>query len=64
VVTVGIVSTLVAAILLVGSITALNYVKSQCVQLGMLAGFTAVFALSVALLTNARRVELFAATAA
>ncbi|KAF2668811.1 hypothetical protein BT63DRAFT_286018 [Microthyrium microscopicum] len=63
-ITVGVVSTLMAAMLLVGSVAAFFYVKRQGVQLGMLGGFTAAFALSVALLTNARRVELFAATAA
>ena len=61
---VGIISTLLAAALLVGSIAAFYFVKSKGAQLGMLGGFTGVFALSVGLLTNARRVELFAATAA
>jgi hypothetical protein len=61
---VAIISTLVAAILLVGSISTLYFVTSPGKQLGLLAGFTAGFALSVALLTNAQRAEIFAATAA
>jgi hypothetical protein len=54
----------VASALLVGSIVALYFVRSPGKQLGLLGGFTGAFALSVALFTNARRVEIFAATAA
>ncbi|RYP65485.1 hypothetical protein DL769_006308 [Monosporascus sp. CRB-8-3] len=60
----AVISTLVAAVLLVGSITALYFVTNDAAKLGMIATFTAAFALSVGLMTNARRAEIFAATAA
>ncbi len=60
----GIISTLVSAILLLGSITALYFVQVAIARLFMIYIFTTLFALSVALTTNARRAELFAATAA
>jgi hypothetical protein len=61
---VGSISVVVAAALLLGSITALYFVQSAIAKLLMIHVFTAAFALSVALMTNARRAELFAATAA
>jgi hypothetical protein len=42
----------------------LYWVTSDAVKLGMVAAFTAAFALSVGLMTNAKRAEIFAATAA
>jgi len=54
----------VAAVLLVGSIVGLYFVTSDAAKLGMVAVFTAAFAVSVGLMTNARRAEIFAATAA
>jgi hypothetical protein len=54
----------VAALLLVGSITAFYFVQSAMAKLLMVYAFTAAFALSVSLMTTARRVETFAATAA
>jgi hypothetical protein len=60
----GIISTLLSALLLIGSIAALYFVTLPGTQLGLLGGFTGLFALSVAVLTNARRAEVFAATAA
>ncbi|GFG18546.1 hypothetical protein IFM61392_10601, partial [Aspergillus lentulus] len=59
-----IISTLLAAILLIGSITSLYFTTTDAVNLGLVAVFALVFALSVGLLTNARRAEIFAATAA
>lgn len=50
--------------LLVGSIIGLYFVHSNGVRLGMIAAFTILFTLSMALFTNARRAETFAATAA
>lgn len=62
--TVAVINVLVAALLLIGSITGLYFVRSDAAKLGMLAAFTAAFALSLGLMTNARRAEIFAATAA
>jgi len=63
-ITVAVISILVAALLLIGSITGLYFVTNDAAKLGMLAAFTAAFALSVGLMTNARRAEIFVATAA
>jgi len=59
-----ILSTLVAAMLLVGAIVTLYVVKSEKLRLGLIGVYTALFATTLALLTNARRAEVFAATAA
>lgn len=61
---VAVISILVAAILLIGSITSLYLVTNDTAKLGIVAACTAAFALSVGLMTNARRAEIFAATAA
>lgn len=53
-----------AAILLIGAVLALYWVRSPGAQLGILAGFTIFFAGSLAILTNARRQDVFAAVAA
>ena len=55
---------LLAAILLIGAIVNLYYVSSPKAKLGLVAMYTALFALSVALLTTAKRAEVFAAAAA
>ncbi|CAN9145643.1 unnamed protein product [Alternaria alternata] len=57
-------STFLAAVLLIGAIVVLYKVTSSDWRLGLIAAFTSLFAGSVGLLTNARRAELFAATAA
>lgn len=57
-------STFLAALLLIGAIVILYKVRSSDWRLGLIATFTCLFAGSVGLLTNARRAELFAATAA
>jgi uncharacterized membrane protein YqjE len=57
-------SILLSAFLLIGAIIGLYIVQSPKARLGMIAAFTILFALGVGLLTNARRPELFAATAA
>lgn len=57
-------SIFLAAILLIGAIIGLYVVQSSKKRLGMMATFTIVFAIGVGLLTNARKPELFAATAA
>jgi hypothetical protein len=61
---VAILSTVLAALLLVGAIASLYAVKSTSTKLILIAVYNILFAISVGLLTNARRVELFAATAA
>lgn len=62
---VAIVSVLLSAILLIGAIVALYYVPaSDPAKLGILGAFTILFAGSIGLLTNARRAEVFGATAA
>lgn len=60
----AIITILIAAFLLVGPITGLYFVANDAAKLGMLAAFTALFALSIGLMTNAKRAEIFASTAA
>lgn len=54
----------IAATLLIGAIVNLYLVPNPKAKLGFVAMYTVLFALSVALCTNARRAEVFAATAA
>ncbi|KUJ16321.1 uncharacterized protein LY89DRAFT_734427 [Mollisia scopiformis] len=61
---IAILSTILAAVLLFGSIISLYVVKSDKALLGMLSAWTVLFAACVGLLTNARRDQVFAATAA
>ncbi|KAF5565914.1 microsomal epoxide hydrolase [Fusarium napiforme] len=61
---VALVNILLAMVLLVGSISSLYYVKSAPAILGTICGFTILFALSVGLITNAKRAEIFAGSAA
>ncbi|KAI1150520.1 hypothetical protein F4825DRAFT_397815 [Nemania diffusa] len=60
----SIITIVVAAFLLIGSITGFYFVDSDVVKLILIAAFTSIFALSLVLITNARRAEIFAATAA
>ena len=53
-----------AAVLLIGAIIHLYLVVDRAAKLGFIAMYTSLFASSVAFCTNARRVEVFAATAA
>jgi hypothetical protein len=55
---------ILAAVLLVGAIVHLYFVRSPSAKLGLVAMYALLFALSVAFCTNAKRVEVFAATAA
>lgn len=57
-------STILAALILIGAIVVLYKVKSPDTKLGLLGVFTVAFAACVGLLTNARRTEIFGATAA
>jgi hypothetical protein len=61
---VAILSTVLAAVLLFGAIISLYIVQNKHALLGMLSGWTVLFAACVGLLTNARRDQIFAATAA
>lgn len=61
---VTIISVLVSAALLVGAIVALYFVKPMGIRLWMVRLFTLLFAASIVLFTYARRVEVYAATAA
>ena len=54
---------IVATGLLFGAIFTLYYVKGNEKRLGFLTMFTTIFAVCVGLLTNAKRSEIFAATA-
>lgn len=56
--------TVISSLLPVGSIAVLYTVTAMSYRLGITAGFTAVFALALALATKSRRVEIFAATTA
>ncbi|ORY13958.1 hypothetical protein BCR34DRAFT_561312 [Clohesyomyces aquaticus] len=62
--TVAIISTIVAVALLVGAIVVLYFVKRNSARLGLIAAFTVLFGLSLRFLTNARRAEIFGASAA
>lgn len=61
---VGAVNILLAAAFLFGAIYNLYYVQDPNKTLGLITGYTTAFALSVGLLTNARRAEIFGACAA
>lgn len=61
---VAIINILVASFLLIGSIIGLYFATNDALKLALIAVFTALFALSIGLMTNARRVEIFAATSA
>ncbi|EPE26349.1 hypothetical protein GLAREA_02261 [Glarea lozoyensis ATCC 20868] len=60
----GIMATVVASVLPICSVVVLYFIKSNNLRLGLLAVFSAIFSLALALMTNARRIEVFAATAA
>lgn len=62
--TVALLDLLLAAVLLIGAIANLYFVTKQAAKLGLIAMYTILFAASVTLCTNARRAEVFAATAA
>ena len=57
-------STVVSSMLPISSIFVLHYVSSITTRLWITAGFTAIFSLCLALATEARRIENFAATTA
>jgi len=59
-----ILSTILASLLLFGAIISLYIVKNQKALLGMVSGWTVLFAACVGVLTNAKRDQIFGATAA
>jgi hypothetical protein len=61
---VAVIHILLAAVLLFGAIFNLYLVQNNQKRLGLIAGYTVLFALCVGLLTNARRAEVFGACAA
>ncbi|KAG4221306.1 hypothetical protein PC116_g30218 [Phytophthora cactorum] len=61
---IDIITTVVAAVLPLSSIVVLYLVKAESTRLGILIIFSACFALVLTLMTSARRIEVFAATAA
>ncbi|KAF6782351.1 hypothetical protein CSOJ01_16008 [Colletotrichum sojae] len=61
---VAVVSIIIAAALLIGSIVGLYFAKNDITKLGLITLFTTMFALSVGLMTNSRRAEILAGTAA
>ncbi|KAH7485988.1 hypothetical protein FOMA001_g5012 [Fusarium oxysporum f. sp. matthiolae] len=63
-ITVATINIIFAIILLVGPITSLSYVSSRAAVLGMICTFTALFAISLGLMTKAKRAEIFAGSAA
>jgi hypothetical protein len=62
--TVSALDLMLAAILLIGAIVNLYLVSSSDAKLGLIAMYTLLFAMSMVFCTNARRAEVFAATAA
>jgi hypothetical protein len=56
--------TVVSALAPMFSIIALSFVTGMPARLGLVSAFTVVFAASLAVATKARRIEIFAATAA
>ncbi|KUJ08802.1 uncharacterized protein LY89DRAFT_788704 [Mollisia scopiformis] len=55
-------ATVIASLLPICSVVALYIVQSNSIRLGMIAAFSACFSLALAVMTNARRIEVFAAT--
>ena len=58
------INVMLAAILLFGAIFNLYFVANDQKRLSLIAGYTTAFASSIGLLTNARRSEIFSASAA
>jgi hypothetical protein len=63
-VVVDILGTLLSSLFSIASTILLYFISSMSVRLVVVAAFITVFTIALALLTNARRVEIFAATSA
>jgi hypothetical protein len=61
---VAVLCTIISVLLLIGAIVILYFVRPIEQRLGVVGSFTFLFAAAIALLTNARRVEVFGAAAA
>lgn len=61
---VHVLGTVLASLLPISSIVVLYFVSNLLVRLGIVAAFTALFSLALALITQARRIEIFAGTSA
>jgi hypothetical protein len=59
-----IVSVIVSTIFPATAVLVLYWIKSMAIRLGLVLLFSAVFSVSLAVFTNARPIEIFAATAA
>ena len=60
----NVLGSIISSALLVGSIMALYFVDNMLARLGIIAALTQVFSLVLILVTSAKKVEVFAATAA
>lgn len=57
-------STIISSALPIASIIALNFIDRMIIRLVAIALFTMTFSLILTIVTNAQRIEIFAATAA
>lgn len=60
----NLVATVLSSAIPIASIVALNYIHRMIIRLVVIALFTMTFSLILSLVTSARRIEVFAATAA
>ena len=60
----GVLNVVLAAAFLFGAVYNLYYVDKDQIKLGLIAGYTIAFALTISLVTNAKRSEIFGACAA
>jgi len=60
----NVLGSIISSGLLISSILALYFIDNILVRLGVMAAFTQIFSLVLILVTNAKKVEVFAATAA
>ena len=59
-----ILGTLLSSLIPIAAIVVLSFVRNMKARLGIISAFTAVFSVSLSLVTEGKRVEIFAATAA
>ncbi|KAH7355248.1 hypothetical protein BKA65DRAFT_549316 [Rhexocercosporidium sp. MPI-PUGE-AT-0058] len=59
-----ILGTLLSSLIPIAAIIILSFVKNMTARLGIVSAFTAIFSVSLSLVTEGKRVEIFAATAA
>lgn len=60
----SLVATVLSSVLPIAGVIVLYFVKNTLARIGIIAGMTALFSLCLALLTSAKKSEIFAATAA